>query len=377
MSLVGLTFLMLLGGWGSVGHRIINGNVVIYLPTNMQFFITNAGFLTQHASDPDNRKSQDSQKPYILKEGPRHFIDLEKLSGFASKTIPEDFSTIIAQYDSATVFDIGIVPWAAVWSFDSLTAELKRGDTLNALQSAADLGHYVADAHQPLHCTKDYDGRSSLLGSSGIHSRYETTMIKNHQTELTVQSDSIQFVSNPIDFMFAAVYESNSYVDSLYSADLYARQISGSSSSTVYYDTLWNRTQNFTKLQFQRASIRFADLLYTAWVKSLDTTTTSVAAPIALSRRPGRFWLDQNYPNPFNPTTTISYSLSAKAHVNLSVFSLHGVLIATLQNRELQPGTYKTTFDAGKLSSGVYIYRLRTASESGVFTSSRKLVLLK
>ncbi len=376
-----VAFLVLLTGWGSVGHRIINGDGVVELPASMQFFITNAGFLAQHASDPDNRKGQDSQKPYILKEGPRHFIDMERFSEFASRSIPENFGVVIAEYDSATVFDIGIVPWAAVWTMDSLTAQLKRGDTLDALQSAADLGHYVGDAHQPLHCTKDYDGRTSLPGSNGIHSRYESTMITRHQGEITFQRDSVHYISNPIDFLLSIVYESNSYVDSIYAADVYARQMTGWNGSgsvpTPYTDTLWARTGNFTELQFQRAGVRYADLLYTAWMNSLDTTATAVPTPLALSSRPSGFWLEQNYPNPFNPTTTINFSLSSVAHVNLSIYSIQGVLVATLQNRELPAGVYRTTFDAGNLSSGVYIYRLRIESGGGVLASSRKLVLLK
>jgi hypothetical protein len=381
ISAVGLLLLILLGGWGSTGHRIINSEVVVDLPASMQFFIRNAGFLRDHASDADNRKNQDSQKPYILQEGPRHFIDMERFSEFASKSIPEDFSAVISEYDSATVFDIGIVPWAAVWTLDSLTAQLKRGDTLDALKSAADLGHYVGDAHQPLHCTQDYNGRSSLSGSYGIHSRYETTMITRHQNEIAFQQDTVQYISDPIDFMFSIVYESNAYVDSIYAADVYARQVTGWSGSgsipTAYTDTLWVRTQSFTKLQFQRAGVRYADLLYTAWVNSLDTATTAVSAPIASSTQPAGFWLGQNYPNPFNPTTTISYRVPREAHVSLSVYSLQGKLVATLESRVLQAGEHRSIFDGSGLSSGMYVYRLRISSPNGTFSSSRKLLLLK
>jgi len=282
LSIGGCVLVLLLAAWGATGHRIINSNVIVHLPSSMQFFIRNVSFLSQHASDADNRKGADGSKPYILKESPRHFINLESYPDFATKSIPEDFSTVIARYDSAAVFNIGIVPWASVWTLDSLTAQLRRGDSADALQSAADLGHYVGDAHQPLHCTRDYDGRSSIPGSSGIHSRYETTMINAHQSEIIILPDSVQFISNPIDFMFATVYESNTYVDSLYSADVYARQVTGWSGSgsipTSYIDTLWARTKSFTELQFQRATIRYADLLYTAWVNSRDTTATGVEA---------------------------------------------------------------------------------------------------
>lgn len=345
----------------------------------MQFFIRNAALLSQHASDADGRKGGDSQKPYVLKEGPRHFMDLEQYPGFATKSIPEDFSAVIARYDSATVFGIGIVPWAVVWTMDSLTAQLRRGDSAHALQSAADLGHYVGDAHQPLHCTEDFDGRSSLPGSSGIHSRYESTMIKNHQAELTFQPDSVEYVASPIDFMFSTIYQSNSYVDSMYVADTYARQVAGSSSSTAYYDTLWRMTKDFTRLQFQRATIRYADLLYTAWMNAQDSVASAVPSWLASADVPKNFWLGQNFPNPFNPTTTISYGVPQAGHVQLSVFTVQGRLVATLVNRDQAAGKYTSVLDAGSrlLSSGVYIYRLRVSSASGTLSSSRKLVLLK
>jgi hypothetical protein len=375
----GLGFVLLLAAWGATGHRIINTDVMLHLPPSMQFFVRNASFLTQHASDADGRKGGDNKKPYILKEGPRHFIDIDSYPEFASKSVPESFNTVIARYDSATVFSYGVVPWAAVWTLDSLTTQLKRGDTLDALQSAADLGHYVGDAHQPLHNTKDYDGRSSVPGSNGIHSRYETTMINNYQSQITVQADTVQYIANPIDFMFSIVYRSNSYVDSLYAADAYAQQVSGGHTSQTYYDTLWSRTKGFTQLQFQRATIDYADLLYTAWVNAESSGVANVAHHGASSVVPEHAWLGQNFPNPFNPSTNISFKITETAHVTLSVYSLQGRRIAVLLDRSMSAGSYESKFDASSLSlsSGLYLYRLQIQSGHSSKTLTNKMVLLK
>jgi len=83
--------------------------------------------------------------------------------------------------------------------------------------------------------------------------------------------------------------------------------------------------------------------------------------------------LDQNYPNPFNPSTTINFSIPVKGNVVLDVFDMTGEKIASLVNGELEAGRHRIVFDASKLSSGVYIYKL----VSGSFTSTKKFTLLK
>ncbi len=383
LSIAGFGLVVFLAAWGSTGHRIINSNVVLHLPPSMQMFIQHAAFLSQHASDADNRKGGDGQKPYILKEGPRHFIDIDSYPEFASKSVPEDFSTVIAKYDSSNVFSIGTNPWAIVWTLDSLTTQLQRGDTQRVWQSAADLGHYVGDAHQPLHNTRDYDGRTSVPGSHGIHSRYETTMINAFQSQLTIQPDSVHYISNPIDFAFAIVYQSNSYVDSIYAADLYARQVSGwngsGSTPSSYTDSLWEKTKSFTKLQFQRATENYADLLYTAWVNSGSASVTGTPSIASSFLHPKEIWLGQNYPNPFNPSTKITFRLSDAAHVTLAVFTLNGKRIALLMDQILSAGAYESKFDANSLnlSSGIYLYRLQVHAGNSSRSVTNKMLLLK
>ncbi|MEE9431273.1 MAG: T9SS type A sorting domain-containing protein [Melioribacteraceae bacterium] len=95
------------------------------------------------------------------------------------------------------------------------------------------------------------------------------------------------------------------------------------------------------------------------------------------------FNLFQNYPNPFNPTTTIKYSIPNVISNNvasnfsssalLKVYDVLGKEVATLVNKEQQPGNYEVEFDASKLSSGVYYYNLT----AGGFSKTKKLILLK
>ncbi len=89
---------------------------------------------------------------------------------------------------------------------------------------------------------------------------------------------------------------------------------------------------------------------------------------------PTDFSLSQNYPNPFNPSTTIEFSISQKAPVSLEIYSITGELVTSLINgTELSNGTYKYTFDASKLASGTYIYKLTNGST----ILSKKMTLLK
>jgi ligand-binding sensor domain-containing protein len=95
---------------------------------------------------------------------------------------------------------------------------------------------------------------------------------------------------------------------------------------------------------------------------------------------PTAYQLDQNYPNPFNPTTEIGFRIVEGGLVTLKVYDLLGREVATLVNQELPPGRYETTFDATKLASGVYFYRLSTrptSGQQGAFTETRKMVLLR
>jgi hypothetical protein len=88
---------------------------------------------------------------------------------------------------------------------------------------------------------------------------------------------------------------------------------------------------------------------------------------------PNVFSLDQNYPNPFNPSTSITYSIPVNGMVSLKVYNLIGQEVATLVNEIQHAASYGTSFDASKLSSGIYFYTLR----AGNFVQTKKMMLVK
>ncbi|MCX7876853.1 MAG: T9SS type A sorting domain-containing protein [Melioribacteraceae bacterium] len=88
---------------------------------------------------------------------------------------------------------------------------------------------------------------------------------------------------------------------------------------------------------------------------------------------PSEYSLSQNYPNPFNPTTNINYSLPKAGYVSLKVYDMLGQVVATLFEGYQNAGSFKVDFDASKLSSGVYVYKLQADNVN----ISKKLVLMK
>ena len=89
--------------------------------------------------------------------------------------------------------------------------------------------------------------------------------------------------------------------------------------------------------------------------------------------QPTEFALAQNFPNPFNPTTTISYSVKTTGNVELKIYDLLGREVISLVNGIKNPGQYQVNFNAQDLSSGIYIYTLK--SNDGI--TSKKMVLMK
>ncbi len=88
---------------------------------------------------------------------------------------------------------------------------------------------------------------------------------------------------------------------------------------------------------------------------------------------PTEFALSQNYPNPFNPTTNIKFALPKESGVTLRIFNILGEEVATLVNKVMPAGFHTVNFDASRLSSGMYIYRI----EAGSFVQVKKMLLMK
>jgi hypothetical protein len=105
------------------------------------------------------------------------------------------------------------------------------------------------------------------------------------------------------------------------------------------------------------------------------TVTVKTATAVENSSTiPNEFSLSQNYPNPFNPSTAIAFQVRRASHISLRIYDVRGSMVTTLIDGEREPGTYKSSFNAKGLPSGVYYYSL---AADGVVMQTKKMTLLK
>lgn len=143
---------------------------------------------------------------------------------------------------------------------------------------------------------------------------------------------------------------------------------------------LFGQEQTSRRIQFvnaeghDQAVITFED--DNQAVQNIAYTLVSGGSPILdvpKQQQPRKFQLSENYPNPFNPSTTIQFNLLQAGEVQLSVYNILGRKVETLVDGVHRAGRHTVTFNAGNLSSGVYIYRLKTNG----YSQSRRMLLMK
>lgn len=361
LGLLALT--ILLASWGATGHKKISESAALSFNEQMLGFHSWVTFLREHSSDPDYRKSTDPT------EGPKHYIDVDNYSEFLTTgRIPQTFDSAVNIHGSTFVFKNGILPWATMASFDSLRNCLQRGDFENAQIFAADLGHYVADGHMPMHVTANYDGQ--LTGNRGIHSRYESKMINTFINQFEYSGTPAFEITDVSQYIFDYLYENITLVDSVLAADNFAKSLSSNYSSKIYNDALWDKSKSFTIPLFERASHALANLIYTAWLQagSPSLSSAGVEEPFAISNS----ILDQNSPNPFNSITNINYILKENTRVFLHVRDMNGDIVDTIADGTYSEGRYSYQWDATSKPAGIYYLVL----SSGRFTHVKKMVYL-
>ncbi len=148
-----------------------------------------------------------------------------------------------------------------------------------------------------------------------------------------------------------------------------------------------SQSQNLTA-HFGLGRFNIVERIVVKWPSGIDDVIENVIANQTITIREGtgivtdinskkeipeQFLLEQNYPNPFNPSTTISFSLAQAGKYSVQIYNVLGQLVETLVDQEFTPGNYRTDFNASRLSSGVYIYKL-----TGVNVNiSSKMLLVK
>ena len=156
-------------GWGFFAHRRINRLAVFTLPVEMiGFYKKNIRSIEEDAVNPDRRR-------YIIPdEAARHYIDLDDYGDSAVFRLPKYWKDAVEKFGEDSLRSHGILPWQINRVYFELKDAFAVRDPDKILRLSADLGHYVADAHVPLHTTNNYDGQ--LTGQAGIHAFWESRL---------------------------------------------------------------------------------------------------------------------------------------------------------------------------------------------------------
>lgn len=177
-------------GWGVWGHNHINKGAVLALPKEMgMFFYNHVDYIVEESTVPDIRRFVYKDKV----EGARHYINVEKY-GYKNEPMPRTVEEAIEKYGRDNVMEYGVLPWHIQDMMKKLTDAMKHKRKAEILFLAADLGHYVADAHMPLHTTSNYDGQ--ITGQQGIHSFWESQLPEIFGREYKLYVREVKYTKN-------------------------------------------------------------------------------------------------------------------------------------------------------------------------------------
>lgn len=194
--------------WGFFAHQKINRLAVYTLPAGMmRFYKSNITFIEEHAVDPDKRRYADTA------EASRHFLDADRYGNAPFDSIPQKWNDAVNKYGEQLLYENGIIPWQIERTYYSLTAAFRARDSLRILKLSADLGHYISDAHVPLHTTENYNGQ--LTGQVGIHGFWESRLPELFHMEYDFLVGRAQYINDPLKEAWVIVKKSQSQKDSV------------------------------------------------------------------------------------------------------------------------------------------------------------------
>jgi hypothetical protein len=201
--------------WGFWAHKRINRLAVFRLPVEMQaFYKKYIDYLSENAVNPDKRRYA------VPGEAERHFIDLDTYGDSALAILPRHWHAAAKKIGEDSLRKHGIVPWHVQIAAAQLTAAFKEKNTSRILRISADLGHYIADAHVPLHTTRNYNGQ--LTGQEGIHGFWESRLPELFAGQYDMWLGQVVYRKDIADDIWKAVAASHSAMDSVL---LFERQL--------------------------------------------------------------------------------------------------------------------------------------------------------
>ncbi|MBI3143412.1 MAG: S1/P1 Nuclease [Bacteroidetes bacterium] len=262
--------------WGFFGHRTINRVAVFTLPKPLfAFYKYYLDYVTEHAVDADKRRYASEE------EAPRHYIDIDHYGKEPFAAMPQSWDSAVAKYGEDTLMAYGIVPWQVQRVYRGLVHAFYHQDRDKILWLSADLGHYVADAHVPLHTTVNYNGQ--LTGQDGIHGFWESRLPELFAVEYDFFLPRAAFIRDPLSRIWKVVYDSHMALDSVLElerqltettpqGDKYAVEERGVTLTKTYsqaFSAAYHVALNGMVERRMRQSIRcVGSLWYSAWIEA-------------------------------------------------------------------------------------------------------------
>jgi len=231
--------------------------------------------LIDRSMDPDRRKDDEPE------EFLRHFVNLDRYGQFPFAEFELDFRRTVQKWGEPKVTENGTLLWAAHRSFEALSQAFRNSDTEQILRHASDLSHYIADLHQPLHTTINYNGQ--LSGQLGIHFRFEVDLASRY-------IDRIQFTKMPaadlgdvLTSLHSMAVESFVWIDNILLADrqvvsqlgIERKEYLGGRPRKIYpepyFEHLFQQLGSPLELRLNQAVHRLNSLWWMAWVKGTQS----------------------------------------------------------------------------------------------------------
>jgi len=263
--------------WGFYGHKKINNYAVFLLPPQMLvLYKTHIDFITDHAVDPDMRRYA------IAQEGARHYIDIDHYGKYPFDALPGKWNDAVEKFSGDTLQAHGIVPWWVQTMLYRLTDAFKEKNQAKILKLSAEIGHYIADAHVPLHANSNHNGQ--YTNQQGIHGFWESRipeLLADKEWDFFI--GKADYIKDPGNFIWQRVLESAAAADTVlryekelseqFPADqkfsfeerngVLTRQYS--SAYTKAYDI---KLKGMVERRMRMAIYSVASFWYTAWVNA-------------------------------------------------------------------------------------------------------------
>ncbi len=195
--------------WGFYAHQKINYYAAFLLPPEMMvLYKPNIVFVSEHAVDPDKRRYA------VADEGSRHYIDIDHYGPYPYTGLPHQWNAAVAKFGEDSLKQYGIVPWHIQVMLNRLTAAFKQKNFTVIMKTSAELGHYIADSHVPLHANSNHNGQ--YTNQRGIHGFWESRvpeLLADKEWDFFIGKAA--YIAHPLDFTWARVLESAKAADSV------------------------------------------------------------------------------------------------------------------------------------------------------------------